>query len=275
MMRRGVDEINMINKTYLEKVIKQLLILMVMKAKPIGTISQRKDGKYKKVSPDEWIKIKDTGGKEKEDFKKPLQPKQIEPRFPDYTEDPAYNKLAETALANVNDESVEALYRYTKSAFWDINKKLRGEFSTGSDTNVDEDIALMDQAFKDAPINGMTTPRLFRGAILDKSIIEKFRVGSSFTDKGFVSTTSDESKANKFRTGTLEKNEIPVLFTILNGDGQFTALPIANLNAAYAEEKEFLMNRSIEFEVVNVKDDKELFLGESIEFMRINIIVRN
>lgn len=262
-----------ITKSYLERVIKAILILCVQKAKPIGATSQRKDGVYRKVSPTEWVKVPDEEGKEEE------QPKQIKPRFPDYTEDLEYNKLAETTLANVNDESIDALGRYIKTSYWDINKKLRGEIVTRhefiSDIDVDKDIALIDQAFKDAPINGMAMPRLFRGAILDKSMAERFQVGSSFADNGFVSTTSDESEANKFRTGTVEKNEIPVLFTILNGDGQFTALPIANLDAAHAGEKEFMINRGMEFEVVNVKDDKELYLGESIEFMRINIIVRN
>lgn len=39
------------SERYLERVIKGMLIQFVEKAKPIGSISQRKDGRYKKVSP--------------------------------------------------------------------------------------------------------------------------------------------------------------------------------------------------------------------------------
>lgn len=48
-----------VTKNYLEKVVIKVLKLMVHKAKPaaVGAISERSDGKYKKVAPGQWEKI--------------------------------------------------------------------------------------------------------------------------------------------------------------------------------------------------------------------------
>ena len=48
-----------ITKSYLEKVMGKVLKLMVHKAtaQPVGSISERSDGRYKKVAPDQWEKI--------------------------------------------------------------------------------------------------------------------------------------------------------------------------------------------------------------------------
>ncbi len=72
-----------IMKSYLERVVKAMLIMYTDKAKPIGATSQRKDGVYRKVSPTEWVKVPDEKGKEEpepEPSKKPTV-KGLEDRY--------------------------------------------------------------------------------------------------------------------------------------------------------------------------------------------------
>lgn len=88
-----------VTKSYLEKVVIKVLKLMVHKAKPepVGAISERSDGRYKKVAPGQWEKVPKkkevTDEGDRED-----KPSQDKPVMSEQSKDllsGAYNELAE------------------------------------------------------------------------------------------------------------------------------------------------------------------------------------
>ena len=227
----------------------------VEKAAPVGHISHRKDGDYKKQSDGKWIKV--TDGKEP----KQKEPKQKEPvkqsperKFPDYTGDPEYAKLSEESLSKLSEKSLGQLENYQTDSS-EINRCLRKSIEdlkkqyNYTDTEIKkvrEEGYLIDQAFKETPINGFGLPILYRGGKMSAEKIKALKEGSTFVDRAFVSTSSDENMAGNFlQSMELYPEEEKILFKIK--DGQSKAIPLANLqkeDLMYAKEKEFLLNRN-------------------------------
>ncbi len=107
--RRPMAKGTHISKAFLEKVMSKVLKAIVEKqrgGKPVGTISERKGGRYKKVAPGQWVKVKaEPKMKPKEEPKKEPK-KEVSPERQEFKENrkPNEDKIINALADNVNEE---------------------------------------------------------------------------------------------------------------------------------------------------------------------------
>ncbi len=202
----------------------------------------------------EWI-IDDSGSaKEPEDKnEKPKESESIQD-LPNHTEDEKYGGLSNRVLSSVDLDLVPSLSSYMDNSF-DINGSLRG-FTGGatSESDLEKQIADLDKAFEQASLSG-DVPILWRGALMNKSVLSKLTNGDVIKDKSFLSTSSDKETANDFMEQAdfaAADEETPVLFKIITSSGR-KVLPLANLSEEWSFQKEILLNRDSELKVFNIK----------------------
>lgn len=123
-----------------------------------------------------------------------------------------------------------------KPAYREINMKLRdgGELPA----RLQKITAGLDGVMKEATLKNSI--EVYRG--IDKEFAAKLRVGASFTDKGFVSTTSDEKMADEWATGAVMK------LTVKAGS---RAASVAKLSK-YKAEQEVLLDRGMTYRVTSI-----------------------
>lgn len=99
--RRPMVKGTHISKAFLEKVMSKVLKTIVEKqgrGKPVGTISERKGGRYKKVAPGQWVKVKAEPKKEPK--------KEVSPERQEFKENrkPNEDKIINVLADNENEE---------------------------------------------------------------------------------------------------------------------------------------------------------------------------
>ena len=220
--------------------------------KAVQEVFKAKDGDFKMIfgkpytfSGGEW---KAGGsGKAKESDKKEEPERTVGSRiFENTSKDPGYNKLSNTILKKVDDESVASLKTYVAES-QQINGILRKNGRTPKEDDL-KDVENIDRAFKSAePLPHDTI--VYRGASLPSSLVNSLKVGSSIKDEGFVSTSQSEKIALSFiQESSPDKGKTHVLFTILAEKGS-KVLPVSELHkeGGVSAEKELLMNRGTSF----------------------------
>ena len=159
------------------------------------------------------------------------------------TPPPPANSLAKALSKNApppTNEQATAINTYTGIAYRDLNSELRGK---GDPDTKEENLKLANDiadGLKELPNHKGET---YRGTNLDKSIADKLKVGATYSDKGFLSTSAKSNIAEDF-AGTDDKNKKAVFFTI---DGTYGK----NITAAaiLKNESEVLFAPSSKFKI--------------------------
>jgi hypothetical protein len=171
-----------------------------------------------------------------------------------------------------------AVLDYASSEYHGINAYLRGGGGkdggwaaaqeimkeSGYLTNPDQLAAAMkdevekiDAAFKEAPKLDPGT-ELYRGLVLPEGFTPE--VGATFTDKAYVSTSADPSKAQDYADWKVEAGHAPseIAVATITADGS-RAIPVESVWKAHDEsttsmqsEREVLLNRGSTFVVTAV-----------------------
>ena len=224
-------------------------------AKPIGTISHRQNGDYKKVGEGKWVKV--TEPKESKEG-------EVSGRF-NLTGNKDYDKLTSKTLENVNEQSLSSLKSYTfdsmeQNSFLRDPKEMIEEFELDDEeiSYLKKEIQNIDKAFKDAPDITQELPTLFRGSQMSNSMLRSLSEGSQFLDKSFVSTSSNPDIAKTFMSERVFGNQVPVLIKISNVDKGNKVLPISALSSIEEgkKEEEFLLERDSYFSVLTKRKNK-------------------
>lgn len=161
------------------------------------------------------------------------------------------------------DDLREMLYahqQYTSSLYDRVNGRLRGTAEADDpneriDAAVDKTIRGLDLAFD--PKSGISVPlrqrtTLYRGALLETDadgVRAMFPVGTTVQDKGFVSTSINETEARKFY-GSRQTGATQVLFNIKAHEG-------TRVVGGVSSEWELILNRSTKFKITSVKDETD------------------
>lgn len=150
------------------------------------------------------------------------------------------------SMAALNNKQTAALAEYANEfqggAYTEINSSLRsgGELSDGARGIVEQ----MDSAFQHAQTQEQIT--VYRG--VPAAVAERLVAGASFTDPGFVSTSSDEKIARSFAGGgALMEVVVP------KGSRALSMWDVPK-DPDVGDEKEILLNRGGSFRVVGRKD---------------------
>ena len=97
---------------------------------------------------------------------------------------------------------------------------------------------------------------MYRGDLLDKVMVDSLREGSVFVDKGFVSTSKDPSTAREFfdiAKDMARPSESPVMFAVQLKPSS-KVLPLGNTNRDFADQKEMLLPRDLQFTVTRIQE---------------------
>ncbi len=150
-------------------------------------------------------------------------------RVPDHH----FEEMKRSAISKMSAAEVQASYRYTGSAFRAINKNLRdGAEQTARDTVAIKDLdGIMARAIIDRDV------LVYRGASNDFTFQKK--VGDSYTDLGFVSTSVDPSRAFV--------KETTLVITLPRGT-RAEAIP-----SDATSEKEVLIDRGTKFVITKIE----------------------
>lgn len=140
---------------------------------------------------------------------------------------------------DMSPRETEAFQNYTGAMFRDINPRLRAGKSVAREDK--QDVAVMDAAFQRAKTTSDIT--VYRGVGGD--FINKLTKGVSFTDGGFVSTTSSQSMADGFARGDQE-----AVMEIRVPKGS-KAISVTDISQFSKTEKEIVLNRGAKFRVID------------------------
>ena len=154
------------------------------------------------------------------------------------------------------EEQAKAINTYTGSMYRDINGLLRGkkDFADPEYKQQVQDIA--DKAAEGLRSLPDYKGETYRGTSLDNSLIAKMKVGGTYSDKGFLSTSSSPGTADSFG-GYNSTGKTAVLFTIQGKHGK-------DISSAskFSDEKEILFNPSSKFKITSMeKKDGILQVG--------------
>lgn len=148
------------------------------------------------------------------------------------------------------DEHLDALASYNGIGFRDINGVLRhGDGETSSDRHLEETrqkiSALSDLIAIQEPTSTATT--LYRGMRAPRRPPFKLNEGDEFHDRGFLSTSTDQSAAQSFAGD----DERTILFTIVTPPGSQMA-DMNGLRGLRSSEAEFILPPGTKFRVSRV-----------------------
>ena len=169
--------------------------------------------------------------------------------------DKVYNDLANKLLPHITNGQFKACHNYIYNC-WGINNLLRGKVKPEAVHYYDKDKFSIDNLHKlFEEVKPMGVPmKLFRGTGLPKNAIAKlYEPGAVFSDKAFLSTSTNREKANSF--GKLEDGFEKVLFEI-STPAHCKGLPISDWpEGGYSSEREILLNSSSKLKVVSAKNE--------------------
>jgi len=159
-------------------------------------------------------------------------------------------------IKNLDSDEEQALLHYLKDSFW-YNLSLRSRAKQPLSDVQAQRIGVLDKAFLKAPPCGAMT--LYRA--IGRNVIEmnEWVVGSTFVDKGYVSTSSVKSLVNN--PGYVHPEDrvvvtiaVPAGITIIDVYDTVRQMESAPAKAkALAEsEKEFLLPRNLEFKITSL-----------------------
>lgn len=154
------------------------------------------------------------------------------------------------------EEQANAINVYTGFQYAEINSALRG---TG-DFSKEDRSALLDFA-KEANDGLKALPNYsgetYRGTALPTDVVDKLKVGGTYSDKAFLSTSSSKEVAEGFSSRSIPENTQRVLFTIEGKYGKDISKA-----SEYKSEKEVLFSPSSKFKITSVEDkDGILYVG--------------
>lgn len=154
------------------------------------------------------------------------------------------NKFSAKEVKSITDYSSDATNpkegRF-KPMYQAVNQGLRGNTELSPDAQAAT--RALDDTFKDASTSEPV--EVYRG--LEDAFADQLELGSSFKDKGFVSTSSNPRVASDFAAGkkTVLKINVPKGSKAISVAGQ----------SAYPDEEEILLNRGGSFKVTDITTD--------------------
>jgi len=166
-----------------------------------------------------------------------------------------YNHIPDPLLKKTETKAA-GIYR-SDDGYKQINGHLRN--NTDIDDNIKKNIEDLNKAIKKSKLKEDTT--LYRGLKLNDSLKEqlsKLKIGDSFSDNGFSSTSFDENMVTKNFVGENEG----AIFQINAKKGQY-ALPLENIKASddgdYTGEAEMLLPTKSSFKLIGKEGNKYIF----------------
>jgi|GEM_PF-3933677 hypothetical protein len=158
---------------------------------------------------------------------------------------------ADFATIIPRNETKETIQWYTRFGSGVINGYLRDQSELNEETL--EDICKLDRAFKTIPVRKVTTMTLYRGH--DYLPQGADQVGYKFRDNAYTSTSLSQKVAMKFAMqGYIETR----VLDIIEVDTRVIPAVWVNIFSAWDEQEfEVLLNRGVQFEVIDVKVKKE------------------
>lgn len=167
------------------------------------------------------------------------------------------NTLAKTTKNTLSADDNGIVDAYTGSGYQAINESLRGHpdskgktiYTSNSNVplTVEAASARMDKAFANGSVALGKETVFFRGVGTTSTKLKNLKVGSTFTDKGFVSSTIQADTAYDFAKSFAEGNDHYV-FRIICPKGT-KVLPIGN--ARQHSEGEAILPKGLKFKVVH------------------------
>lgn len=169
-----------------------------------------------------------------------------------FEQEPKSNKtLAEKLNPDApppTEDQAKAINTYTGSMYKDINALLRGskQFNDPEYTQKVQDVA--DKAAEGLRSLPDYKGETYRGTALNDDIVAKMKVGGTYSDKGFLSTSSNPNIADNFKASN-SAGKTQVLFTIQGKHGK-------DISSAsqYGSEKEILFNPSSKFKITSMEE---------------------
>jgi hypothetical protein len=153
-----------------------------------------------------------------------------------------------------NKTSRGAMAWYLQSGHKVINDALRDPQI--SEEQIQDKISAIDKAINDAP--PLKDPMLaYRGVanqgLMGSFFFEKLKVGDTFEDKGFVSTTINPKVATGFAGSEKSQNFQGVVLQYHFPKGTKGLFPNAFMNGEYWDESEFMLPRGSKFKVTQIR----------------------
>jgi hypothetical protein len=211
----------------------------------------------KKEAPKKEAPKKEAPKKEapKKEAPKPAdKPQKSAPKPEQPTGKVAKGKAAhKAATADLTPQQTQAIKEYTGSMYRTVNPKLRdGKPVSKADM---KDVKLMDQAFDGAKTKEPI--EVYRGlGETDRDLFANIKVGQSFMDHGFVSTSTDKDTAFNFARGdtpTVMRVQVPTGSKAISVDALSAFKKSGYVTRS---ENEILLNRGGSYKVVSITPGK-------------------
>jgi hypothetical protein len=146
------------------------------------------------------------------------------------------------------EDQAKAINTYTGSMYRDINGLLRGkkDFADPEYKQKVQDIA--DKAAEGLRSLPDYKGETYRGTALNDDIVAKMKVGGTYSDKGFLSSSSNPNIADNFSSSN-SAGKTQVFFTINGKHGK-------DISSAseFENEKEILFNPSSKFKITSMEE---------------------
>lgn len=155
------------------------------------------------------------------------------------------------------EDQAKAINTYTGSMYRDINGLLRGSKQFGDPEYEQKVLDVVEKASEGLRSLPDYKGETYRGTALSNEIVEKMQVGGTYSDKGFLSTTSDKNIADTFSGSNAGTGKTQVFFTIDGKHGK-------DISSAskFGNEKEILFNPSSKFRITSMENkDGILYVG--------------
>lgn len=252
-------------------------LVAIKAARPVGAISERRDGKYKKYGPGDWRKITDEGRQADDDKSKdaPMASITIANKDRDYGSWGEWAKRGEKGRQEDTAEAVkeyksiienhyggaqlkketslhqqQAIANYTSDQYKKINEAAKNGPKTKEEA---ETIAGLDEYIKEVPLP--VDMLFYRGIAADV----KWETGQVIGVNGFCSMTTDTNTARRFAlqksaaAGSQEKAK-GTLMRIVARKGSPIA-PTDGMGTYKDKEAEFIGARDMKMRVVSYKEE--------------------
>ena len=146
------------------------------------------------------------------------------------------------------EDQAKAINTYTGSMYRDINGLLRGSKQFGDPEYEQKVQDVVDKAAEGLRSLPDYKGETYRGTALNDDIVAKMKVGGTYSDKGFLSTSSNPNIADNFSSSN-SAGKTQVLFTIQGKHG--TDISSAS---KFGNEKEILFNPSSKFKITSMEE---------------------
>jgi hypothetical protein len=214
--------------------------------KPVGTVSERKDGKYKKTAPGVWEKMTEEGEKNLGEAKATYKRDKLAGNA--YSEEyegyPAYYQLSQN---DINESEKRSLSSYTGTGSISLNKQLREGENPESAKDIDS--AIEKQPPGDWEVYRGGDNQLKNYFIKNIKTISDLK-GKIISDKAFLSTSTSEKDA-KSRFATQDG-----VFIKINATNTKAILPSRHIDTSsnqQGEEFEAIFPRNMKLKITNAK----------------------